>query len=63
MVSFQEQDSAITGTVNPLTTPALDVQQVSVQVNQFSISSVDAQIVNELGSTGYMKAGETPMSW
>jgi len=59
VVSFQEQDSAITGTVNPLATPALDVQQVSVQVNQFSISSVDAQIVNELGSTGYMKAGDT----
>ncbi len=50
VVSFQEQDSAITGTVNPLTTPALDVRRVSVQVNQFSISSVDAQIVNELGS-------------
>ena len=57
-VSFQVQDSAVTGTVNPVSTPALDVQQVNVQVNRFSISSVDVQVANEVGSTGYMKAGD-----
>jgi hypothetical protein len=54
-VNVQVQDSAITGATP---TPALDVQQVALEVNQFTISSVDAQIVNEVGSTGYIKAGD-----
>jgi len=54
-VSVQVQDSATTGVT---LTPALDVQQLPLEVNQFTIASVDAQIVNEVGSTGYMKAGD-----
>jgi hypothetical protein len=54
-VSVQIQDSATTGAAP---TPALDVQQVPLEVNQFTITSVDAQVPTELGSTGYMKAGD-----
>jgi hypothetical protein len=54
-VSVQVQDSAITGATP---TPALDVQQVSLEVNQFTISSVNLQITNYVGSTDYMKAGD-----
>jgi len=54
-VSVQVQDSATTGVT---LTPALDVQQVLLDVNQFTISHVDAQVVNEVGSNGYMKAGD-----
>ena len=54
-VSVQVQDSASTGAS---LTPALDVQQVPLEVNQFTIASVDAQVANEVGSTGYMKAGD-----
>jgi hypothetical protein len=54
-VNVQVQDSATTaGTA----TPALDVQQVPLEVNQFTITNVDAQILNEVGSTGYMRAGD-----
>ncbi|HET7891238.1 MAG TPA: PxKF domain-containing protein [Candidatus Sulfotelmatobacter sp.] len=54
-VNVQVQDSAATGATP---TPALDVQQVPLEVNQFTITSVDAQVVNEAGSAGYMKAGD-----
>ena len=49
-VSMQVQDSA--------PTPALDVQQVPLYVNQFAISNVNVAIANEVGSTSYMKAGD-----
>ena len=54
-VNVQVQDSAITGATP---TPALDVQQVPLEVNQFTITNVDAQVVNEVGNSGYMKAGD-----
>jgi hypothetical protein len=54
-VNVQVQDSAVTGATP---TPALDVQQILVDVNQFTITRVDALISNEVGSTGYMKAGD-----
>ena len=49
-VNVQTQDAA--------GTPSLDVQQIPLQVNQFTISSVDPVVVNQVGSTGYMKAGD-----
>ena len=54
-VNVQVQDSAATGATP---TPALDVQQLPLEVNQFTITNVDAQVVNEAGSAGYMKAGD-----
>ena len=50
-VSLQVQDAAVT--------PSLDVQQIVLDVNQFSITSVNVAIGNEVGSTSYMKAGDT----
>jgi hypothetical protein len=50
-VNTQVQDSAVT--------PSLDVQQLQLEVNQFSISNVNVAITNEVGSTSYMKAGDT----
>src|SRR5207248_3700184 len=43
-VSMQVQDSAVP--------PSLDVQQVELDVNSFTISNVDPQISNEVRSTG-----------
>ncbi len=51
----QVQDSAKT---SGSPTPSFDVQELTIEVNQFSISSVDPMITNEVGSTGYMKAGD-----
>lgn len=53
IVSMQVQDSAVT--------PSLDVQQVELDVNQFTIANVNLAINNEVGSTGYMKAGDVAM--
>jgi hypothetical protein len=50
IVSMQVQDSA--------PTPSLDVQQVELDVNQFTISNVNVAINNEVGSTAYMRAGD-----
>jgi hypothetical protein len=50
-VNLQVQDSAAK--------PSLDPQQVTLQVNSFTISNVDPQILNEVGSAGYMKAGDS----
>ena len=55
IISVQVQDSA---TTNNASTPALDVQQLELDVNQFAISNVNVAITNEVGSTGYMKAGD-----
>jgi len=49
-INMQVQDAA--------GTPNLDVQQVQMEVNQFTISNVDPMIVNEVGTTGFMKAGD-----
>ena len=59
---LQVQDSAVSGAVNPVSTPVLDVQQLELDVNQFKISSVDvqpSQFENELGSAIYMKTGDS----
>jgi hypothetical protein len=47
---LQVQDSA--------SMPSLDVQQLDMLVNRFSISSVDVNVGNTLGTTSYMKAGD-----
>jgi hypothetical protein len=58
-VNMQVQDSAVSGTgANATPNAALDVQQVQLEVNQFTISNVNVAIVNEVGSTSYMKAGD-----
>ena len=53
--SVQVQDQATTSSAS---TPALDVQQLTLFVNQFTIAGVNPQILNQGGSTGYMKAGD-----
>ncbi len=53
--SVQVQDQATTSNAS---TPALDVQQLTLFVNQFTIAGVNPQILNQVGSTGYMKAGD-----
>ncbi len=58
-VDVQVQDSAASGTgANAVPNPALDVQQLQLEVNQFTISNVNIAIGNEVGSTSYMKAGD-----
>lgn len=61
-VNVQVQDSAVSGTgANTVANPALDVQQLQLEVNQFTISNVNVAISNEIGSTSYMKAGDMAM--
>ena len=61
-VNVQVQDSAVSGTgVNTVANPALDVQQLQLEVNQFTISNVNVVISNNVGFTDYMKAGDMAM--
>ena len=56
---MQVQDSAVNGTgASTAPNPALDVQQLQLEVNQFTIQSVNVAIGDEVGSTSYMKAGD-----
>lgn len=49
-VYLQVQDAA--------PTPSLDVQQLPLSVNQFTIMEVNVMIANQVGTTSYMKAGD-----
>jgi len=61
-VNVQVQDSAVSGTgANTVPNPALDVQQLQLEVNQFTISNVTVAINNNVGFTDYMKAGDMAM--
>ena len=51
IVNLQVQDAAVP--------PSLDVQQILLDVNSFTISNVNVAIANEVGSTSYMRAGDT----